>query len=187
MIDAVKQQIGLTGTVIAATKAAQFGTKTPCETFDTKGLINHVIGGNYLFAEVAAGKTIDANAEMPDFVGKDHAKAFEDSKKAVFAALEAPGVLDQTWHFPFGDMPGPQAIGVVLLETVVHRWDLARATGQDPNIDPGLATMILEGAKQGIKDEFRGEGPEFPFKKAVTVPDSATPVEKLVAFLGRTP
>lgn len=188
MLDALKQQLAHTGEVIAGVKADQMGDRTPCEKFDVKELINHIIGGNYFMADVASGKPVnpDPNAPLPDLIGKDADASYEQSMKAVIKAFGAPDIMQRTFKFPFGEMPAAMGFGLALTETTVHAWDLARATGQDETIDPQLATMLLEGAKQGISDEFRtGDGAVF--KAAVKVPDSASPAEKLVAFLGRKP
>jgi uncharacterized protein (TIGR03086 family) len=66
-------------------------------------------------------------------------------------------------------------------DLVIHRWDLARATGQDETIDPADAGRVLEGAR-AFGDAFRSPGacgPEIP------VPDDADLQTRLLGFYGR--
>jgi uncharacterized protein (TIGR03086 family) len=60
--------------------------------------------------------------------------------------LRQAGTLDRTFDFGFAQMPAPMGLGMMLMETTVHGWDLAKATGQDTAIDPDVAAMLLEGA-----------------------------------------
>jgi uncharacterized protein (TIGR03086 family) len=66
---------------------------------------------------------------------------------------------------------------------LVHGWDLARATGQEPTLDPDLAEQLLAFARQAINDDMRAPriGPE------VAVAADAPATDRLVAFMGRTP
>jgi uncharacterized protein (TIGR03086 family) len=185
MLGILKEQLEKTGKVVANVTADQFANSTPCENFDARALINHLCVGNHFMATLAEGGSGAPQADK-DFVGADHAAAYEASRQAAVASFDRPGILEQTFHFPFGDMPGMQAAGLGILETVVHRWDLATATGQDPDIDPMVATMMLEGAKMSMAPEFRSENGD-PFGHPVEVPDDASPVDKLAAFMGRKP
>lgn len=186
MLDVYKQALENTGRVIAGVKASQLTDATPCRKFTVGDLMNHIIGGCYFVAEVSAGRVPDPSAPTPDLAGDDPVTAYEAAKKVAIDAYSAPDSLTKTWKFPFGDMPGPQALGLGVIEAAVHAWDLAKATGQKHGIDPNLATTLLEGVKQGIGPSFRNEKGD-PFGPEVKVPDNADPVSKLVAFLGRTP
>jgi uncharacterized protein (TIGR03086 family) len=67
-------------------------------------------------------------------------------------------------------------------DLLVHCWDLATATGQpfDPPAD--AVEHGLQTAQMMISPELRGG----PFGTEVTAPSRATPIERLVAFTGRT-
>ena len=75
-------------------------------------------------------------------------------------------------------------MGVVALdELVVHGWDLARATGQPFDCDPGSAEAII-GWLSAFPDEVRdGE----VFGPTVTVPQDASSLDRAVALSGRDP
>lgn len=65
----------------------------------------------------------------------------------------------------------------------LHRWDLARATGQDETLDPGKCAEMLVGMLP-MDDALRQSGHYGP---RVAVSDDAESQTKLLAFIGRTP
>lgn len=71
-----------------------------------------------------------------------------------------------------------------VVESLVHGWDLAEATGQPSDIDPDLCAVAWDNV-QGVTDELRGAG--RPFRPAIGVPDDAPAADRLVAWLGRQP
>jgi hypothetical protein len=59
-------------------------------------------------------------------------------------------------------MPLGQAIDMIYTSDVfLHRWDLARATGQDETLDPDKCAAMLEGMLPR-----RGVAPERPVRAA---------------------
>ena len=68
-------------------------------------------------------------------------------------------------------------------DVFMHRWDLARATGQDETLDPEKAAVMLEGMLP-MDEMLRQSGQYGP---RVEVPDDADPTTRLMAFVGRTP
>ena len=94
-------------------------------------------------------------------------------------------MLETTVHVPFGDVPGAFALGMHTVETIVHGWDLAKATGQPTELDPELYAVAWQNCKD-IDDSFRGPG--RPSGPAVTAPPArATHKVRLMAWLGRQP
>ncbi|MDR6118057.1 hypothetical protein QE370_001241 [Aeromicrobium sp. SORGH_AS981] len=65
----------------------------------------------------------------------------------------------------------------------MHTWDLARASGQDVELDPDRCAAMLAGM-QPIEDLLRGSGQYGP---AVSVPDDASVQDRFVGFIGRDP
>jgi uncharacterized protein (TIGR03086 family) len=131
------------------------------------------VGGNLRAVGVAAQ------------LGGDPAAAYRASAQALASAWREPGRLDGTYRLPFGELPGRAAVQLHLLETVMHGWDLARATGQDPSFDNVVATAAA--AELAERTLAGTRPPGTPFKQAVAAPDGASPVDRLAAFLGRQP
>lgn len=185
MLELLKAQLDKNTGMISKVTKKQMSGSTPCANFDAKALINHMVVGNRFFISVAQGNAMqDTGGEPPDMIGDDAARAHRKSGEDLLKAMREPGAMERTFDFGFAQMPGAMALGLVLMETTVHGWDLAKATGQGTSIDPEVAGMLYQGA-QAIDGMRTPEG--NPFGPKVDVPDSASPGDKLVAFLGRNP
>jgi uncharacterized protein (TIGR03086 family) len=171
---------------VANVKEDQLGDASTCAEWKVKDLVNHMIAGNFMFGTLTKGDKLDRSQPPPDFVSQgNYAETFNTAADMNIAGWSTPGVMDTPIELPFGTMPGKEAIRIALLEQVVHGWDLAKATGQDTEIPEQLAAPMLDGVKKIIPPGVRPE--QLPFGPEVTVPDSASTTEKLVAYLGRQP
>jgi uncharacterized protein (TIGR03086 family) len=95
----------------------------------------------------------------------------------------------------FGQLPARVALGVRIVDTVTHGWDLARATGQQPAFDPEIAQIALVFAERSF-GEARTSGAPFtpplpipgtPFAPPVPISEDAPAIDRLAAMLGRQP
>ncbi|HKP42368.1 TIGR03086 family metal-binding protein [Mycobacterium sp.] len=81
------------------------------------------------------------------------------------------------------EMPGEAVAMVGLTEVVIHGWDLARATGQTYDVDPGVTEAVLANIAQ-----FAAQGSvEGLFGAAVPVADDAPVLDRIIALSGRDP
>jgi uncharacterized protein (TIGR03086 family) len=103
----------------------------------------------------------------------------------VQALLDDPAVAEHVYDLaPIGTMPLEQAIDMIYTTDVfLHRWDLARATGQDETLDPDKCAEVLQGALP-MDEAMRQSGHYGP---RVDVADDADVQTRLLAFIGRTP
>jgi uncharacterized protein (TIGR03086 family) len=183
----MRQACASTERVVERVTPEQYGLATPCSEWDVRDLLNHLVG-TLLLGEALLGDTQPkapmAPGELPDadLVGDDPAKAYRLGVESLLAAAGGDA-LERMHPTPLGDMPGPVLGGFTTLDIFVHGWDLARATGQDVSFDAGLAEAVLGFAHQAVTDELRGTriGPEVP------TPADAPVVDRLMAYLGRTP
>lgn len=148
---------------------------TPCERWDVRALLNHMIESQQYFAATARGEQASLpNADTPiDAIGDDPARAYEAMREETLRAHREPGVLEKT---------GP-SLGIAFVDQLVHGADLARATGQDATIPDDLARAAFSMIDGQLTDERRGAG----FKPAVDVGDGASAQDKLLAYTGRHP
>ncbi|GAC1412434.1 MAG: TIGR03086 family metal-binding protein [Actinomycetota bacterium] len=189
MIEAYKAAVGRLENLVSNVKPEQYTNSTPCESFDVKALLNHIVGGQHLFAAVGSGGTVDRSAPTPDFVGSDPLGALKTASQKTVEVWSDPQIMSKSLTFPFGTMPGARGFGLMLMEMHVHAWDLAKATDQDPTIPEPAASMLL-GALQsgGVPDDKRGpEGSGAAFLPKVDVAEDASTTDKIVANLGRKP
>jgi uncharacterized protein (TIGR03086 family) len=173
-----------TAAIASGTTTDQLSDPTPCTDWDCRAVLNHMIGTNYMWAALAAGEEVEAPASPPDFVGDDPGGAYQKSVDAALAGFKSPSV-ENTWKTPVGEMPGAQAMALAVFETVVHGWDLATGTGQDPESDPDLAEAVHQMAQVGVLPEYR-EPPISRFGPELEPAADASATERLMAFLGRS-
>jgi uncharacterized protein (TIGR03086 family) len=69
------------------------------------------------------------------------------------------------------------------VEVAVHGWDVAQACGQSRPVPPALAVELLELCPLFVRQADR----RTRFAAPVSVSPLASPSDRLVAFLGRTP
>jgi uncharacterized protein (TIGR03086 family) len=158
---------------------------TPCWGWDVRALLNHMIGVNHFFAGALADNAPPLGGNTPDFVGSDAAAANAESVRTVLAAWRAPGALEKSVPFGQNQIPAALAIRLNTTDQVLHNWDLAKATGRTPRLDDELVTYAHDTLRQALRPEFRGPGRGFGYE--VSVPEGASPLDRLIAFSGRQP
>ena len=109
--------------------AEQLDAPTPCEGWDVRTLLNHVLQVQCYFRDHALGKEGGLTAEPPDLIGDDPVGRAEAVRADMLRVYGEDGVLEQS---------GPM-LGIAFSDVLVHGWDLARATGQDATMPAGLA------------------------------------------------
>ena len=94
------------------------------------------------------------------------------------------GGLDREVNVGAGPMPAQVGVGINVLDTATHSWDLARATAPDANLPDEVAVAALAACQNIVTDDIRTFA---GFDPAVPVTGDADPTDQLVAFLGRQP
>ncbi len=183
--DEITYQVDTLRALVAGTKPDQMHNPTPCANWDVRELINHFVGGAHMFASAFRGEEqhIDADAPMPDLVGNDPSASLDAALADFNAAIDAPGAMDKVINLPFGQIPGPIVLEILKFDLLVHAWDLSQATGQKFDPPAEVAEQGLQTAQMIIAPPAR-DGDTF--KDEVSAPASASALEKLVAFTGRT-
>jgi uncharacterized protein (TIGR03086 family) len=170
-----------TGALIFRIRPDQATLPTPCQPWDVRALIEHVLQDVQRFRVRASGgewKESDA-----DVIGDDWPGAYREAADSLLRAWGRDGALDATVKLPFGDFPASWFVGQQITDLVVHGWDVAKATGESTEFDPELARLALDWGKENLRPEFRGRdfGPE------VAVPERAPLHDRLAGFFGRDP
>jgi uncharacterized protein (TIGR03086 family) len=115
-------------------------------------------------------------------LGSDPAAAYRDSAAAAAAAFRRPGALDAPCAVSYGPVPGSVYAGHRFFDVLIHGWDLAVASGQDPALDPELVEACREIIEPQL-DGFRAAGAVGP---ALEVPAGASAQTRFLALLGRS-
>jgi uncharacterized protein (TIGR03086 family) len=168
IVDRLDGAFTSTGRFIALVTPEQLSLPTVCSEWDVRALLNRT--------PLAGDRT--------DWVGTDAGAEFEQVAKVTLSAWSQPGALEGTCGLSFGEMPAEVVAGINFLDTLVHGWDVAKAVGVDPTLDPTLASAALEVARMVVTDERRGgKG----FGNAIAIAAGSAPTDELVAFVGRQP
>ncbi len=185
--EGLEQAFATTRSVLENVKPDQLDDTTPCESWDVRALVNHIVGGaNWFAISTNAGESPENDTtEDTDYAAGDFVAAFDEASKKAVAAFGTPGALQKMIKLPFGTFPGIAFMGLATTDTFTHGWDLAKATGQPSDLNPELAEQLLAGAQTSIPEQFRGADGVMPFGAEVKISDSAPAADRLAAFLGR--
>jgi uncharacterized protein (TIGR03086 family) len=164
----------------------QLDAPTPCQSWQLRDVINHVVGGSFMFAALANTGASDPSLMEQDYASGDYNAAFADASAKAVAGFQADGAMERSMDLGFAQLPGEFVIGIATTDTFQHGWDIARAIGAPSELDPELATRLLDRARNFIGDQMRGpEGSGAFFGPQVDVPDSAPAADQLAGYLGR--
>jgi uncharacterized protein (TIGR03086 family) len=168
---------------VAGTSLGQMDDTTPCEGWDVRALLNHIVSGNEWAAELASGKTIAEVGDRldGDLVSDEPLAAYDASAQRAAAAFNRPGALEAPCAVSYGPVPGEVYAGHRFIDVLIHGWDLAVATGQDPTLDPDLVAACSE-VVEPQAELLIGSG---MFGTTQPAGDEGDPQAKLLALLGR--
>lgn len=176
--------------VLSRVKAPDLSRPTPCRGWDLRTLIEHMIGQNEGFATALAEGDADATAYAPRPLGDqdDLMPAWDESVGHLLTAVGAadPGRPVRLVEIaPDATFPTAAAVGMHLLDTVIHTWDVATAIGESYRPDQDLLDLVVAGSLRVPDGEAR-TGPDAAF--ASSIPASTTdPWTTALARLGRGP
>jgi uncharacterized protein (TIGR03086 family) len=186
-----------TGTAtVGAVRDDQLGLPTPCTEMDVEALLAHLRSVLDRVAALGHGEDPFAVVEAP--LGPDRLAEWTEAAHRVQAAWTNDAVLERPMALPWQQGAGADILLGYINEVVVHTWDLAAATGQQPEWDEAVLRVALE-RMPGLPAEGRRELfeqisadmglPEvaMPFGEVVPVPDGAPLIERLVGWNGRDP
>ena len=171
--------------LVAGVRAEQLTQPTPCQEYDVQALLGHIL---YVFRRVttvmAGGQASDVPHVTTGIAADGWHDAFTDARSRLEDTLADAAVLDTTYTFPFGTLPGSAALGGFVFELGVHTWDLVAATGQQVELDPEIGATALATARQALPAEPRDS---LPFDAVVPVPEDADVYDQLAGWAGRDP
>jgi uncharacterized protein (TIGR03086 family) len=176
--------------VVALVTPADLRRPTPCAGWTLADLLAHMSAQHHGFAAAAAGRGTDPQAWRTRPLGARPDATYAAAADEVIAAFGADGVLDARFALPeFSTevtFSGRRAIGFHLVDYVVHAWDVARAL--DVRLD--LPEDVVEAALPVAEAVPDGPGrlkPGAAFAPRLPEPPGATPMDRVLALLGRSP
>jgi len=131
---------------LATVDAAQWDAPTPCDEWDVRYLVAHVVGGHQFAALVLDGSTAgDAFGVVMSttVLGPDPLADHDEMAARQRVGFRRPGSLSAMVDHPAGPISGADFLSMRVFDVTVHAWDLARATGGDEQLDGELAETVL--------------------------------------------
>ena len=173
------------GTRPRLVRTEHWSLATPCQDWDVRELVNHVVGGALRYTMLLHGATSDEvlATRAVDHLGGDPVGSFERRAREVTNAFREPDALSGTVHHPAGDRSGQDLLEMRITEFAVHAWDLARAIGADEQIDPVLVDdMWRRLLVAGTRLERGGY-----FDPPASTSEDVSPLTRLLHLTGRCP
>jgi len=174
--------------VAGAAKAANTKTleqTTPCTDWDLRTLLNHtILWTSYSAERRAYGESVAEELMSKDFTAEPgYAQDYQAQIAKAVDAWSKPEAWAGDRNVMGSATPAADIAAMLIVEMVLHGWDIAKATGQDYRCDDAVAQAVLETVQaQGeLFRQYQG------FAAIVPVPDDATAFDRALALSGRDP
>ncbi|NVI88406.1 TIGR03086 family metal-binding protein [Actinomadura sp. BRA 177] len=170
--------------VLAAVPSDRWLSPSPCEGWAAVDVAGHVTAGLLVIEMRAAGRPLPQDdPDWREVAGADPVASWRTVRARTMAEL-SPEALDRTIPLAFGDVVTLREwLEGYSPELLVHTWDLARATGQQVELDADLVRSALETSER-LAPRGRAVGKVGP---EVGVADGAGDQARLLALFGRDP
>ena len=156
---------------------------TPDDEWTVRDLVSHLVSEHLWVPSLLAGQTVVEIGDRykGDVLGADPVKAWD---AAIAASLHswAQTSDDRPVDLSAGPTPAAEYAEQMLLDLVVHSWDLARGAGLADRLPADLVAHVLAYVEP-LADDWREGG---IFGERVEL-DSDDPQDQLLALLGRHP
>ena len=175
---------------LAGVKADQMNGPTPCSLWNVQALINHNVKvTGFVHGVLLENITVNAQDVIGHALPAEGAvDAFDAGVAQVLELIKSEGSAEKPINTPFGQMKRAEFLMAPFLDLLVHRWDLAKGTGQSATLDGGWAEVAyaaFEPQMEGLR-QMEMDGAHF-FGAPVQVPAGASVQEKLLGMMGRQP
>jgi len=184
-IELLQSSLATAQSVLKNVEQGQLTLSTPCTDWNVRELINHFLGVQWYFHANATSTPVDPTKLLPaDCTIDDCIAALSEVSQANIDAYSADGVMEKLMPYALGELPGRDCARVAAHDLFIHTWDLAKATGQDTNLNPQLATTLFASIRDGFPHSIRGdEGKWYKFEQ--TVGNESSVADEYAAFCGR--
>ena len=158
---------------------------TPCRDWDLRTLLNHtILWTSYSAERRAHGESVAEDLMTKDFTAEPGFR--DDYARQIDRAVQA-WADQKAWAGEIGVMgdatPAADVGAMLIMEMVLHGWDVAKATGQEYNADDAVAEAVLDTvtAQAELFRKYQG------FADAIEAPADATAFDRALRLSGRDP
>ena len=171
--------------VVAGVPGHPMDAPTPCDDWDLRTLVNHVILWTAYSAERRAhGESVAEDLMTKDFTADPgFAQDYVAQIGRAVTAWSDPAAWERELGVMGSGTPAADVAAMLIAEMVLHGWDIARATGQEFVCDDAVAANVLATVEaQGeLFRQYQG------FAAIVPVEESATVLDRALSLSGRDP
>jgi uncharacterized protein (TIGR03086 family) len=177
-----------TARVVAGVPGHPMDAPTPCDDWDLRTLVNHVI----LWTAYSAERRAHGESVAEDLMSKDFTAdpGFAQDYAAQIGRAVAAWSDPAAWERELGVMgsgtPAADVAAMLIAEMVLHGWDIAGATGQEYACDEAVAASVLATVEaQGeLFRQYQGFAAIVPLP---TGEEGATVLDRALSLSGRDP
>ncbi|MFI6690935.1 TIGR03086 family metal-binding protein [Streptomyces sp. NPDC050433] len=169
---------------VHAVGADQWGTSTPCAAWSVRDLVNHLTAEQlWVPPLVTDGRTMAevGDAFDGDVLGDDPVAAWDRAAAASRAAFAGRGALQRPVPLSYGATKADAYCSQMVLDAVVHTWDLSRGIGANERLPGPLVDFALE----EIKPYAESLSQSGLFDPPLDPPRGADAQTRLLAMVGR--
>ncbi|GAA1945271.1 TIGR03086 family metal-binding protein [Kitasatospora viridis] len=163
----------------------QLGEPTPCTEFDARALVNHwVLYTSHGLEHRARRTELPGELTARDFTADaDWAEAYAAQLDRGVAAWADPAAWAGEVDLGGMTVPAGSVARMLVMELLLHGWDVARTTGQRVAVSEELGALLLAVVEENV-ELFRQYG---GFADPVAVPADAPVLDRALAASGRDP
>lgn len=169
--------------LVAGITPDDLGRPTPCAAWDLGDLLGHMIGQHHGFAAAVR----DGSAPTVAYASRPYtAVHWAESVHTLCDAFAAadPDRTAVLVEIAPDALPLRRVVGVQLLDTVVHTWDVARALGRE-YVPAAELVAVVAAVAAAVPDDERRDRPATAFARSF--PARGTAWDGALARLGRSP
>ena len=125
---------------------------TPCPDWDLRTLLNHtILWTSYSAERRAHGESVAEDLMSKDFTAEPgYAQDYEAQVNKAVQAWSDPAAWEGDRNVMGSPIPAADIAAMLIMETVLHGWDVAAATGQDYRCDGALAEAVLQTDRKSV-------------------------------------
>jgi len=171
--DRYRRRADAFATLITHTAPQRWTSPSPCKGWSARDVVVHVVDYSaHVLREKAGMSDVSVFADFDD-----PATAFGALREVVERLLDAPATPPALANFV--DL-------AVSFDLPQHGWDLARATGQDPTMDPDEVEGLWRSLSQA-PDVWEWQRANGWYAAPFAVPSYAPLQDRVLGLIGRDP
>jgi uncharacterized protein (TIGR03086 family) len=180
LLDQLSRSLAAVGEVIQGLRPNDWNAPTPCTDWAVSRVVLHLAGMNMVFTALLDDRPPPGRETIPD---DQLPSAYQESSAALVESFSRTGVLERTYSGPLGSATGAERLQIRMYDLLAHGWDLCKATGQPTHLPADAAETALTFVRAQLTDDAR----PGRFAPAQTISEQAPAIDRLAAFLGRSP